>query len=283
MIAFLGMGLLGSNFVKALLKKGEQVQVWNRTAARATVLEAFGAKAFGEAAAAVKSAGRIHLTLSEDKSVDETLEKACAGFTPGVIIIDHSTTSASGVAQRTLYWKERGFHYIHAPVFMGPSNALDSSGYMLISGDQDIVQKITPVLSTMTGTLINLGAEPNRAAGMKLSGNLILLSITAGLSDMLALAKSLDIPPSDIEALLAAWNPGNSLPARLKKILGNQFSDPSWELLMARKDAGLMINEAANKQSTLTIIPAIANEMDRWIEKGHGHEDWTVIAKNNIP
>jgi 3-hydroxyisobutyrate dehydrogenase len=52
---------------------------------------------------------------------------------------------------------------------------------------------------------------------------------------------------------------------------------------MARKDAGLMINEAANKQSTLTIIPAIANEMDRWIEKGHGHEDWTVIAKNNIP
>ena len=60
MIAFLGMGLLGSNFVKALLKKGEQVQVWNRTTARATALETAGAKAFSNAADAVKGAGRIH-------------------------------------------------------------------------------------------------------------------------------------------------------------------------------------------------------------------------------
>ncbi len=282
MIAFLGMGLLGSNFVKALLKKGETVQVWNRTGSRATALEAAGAKAFSEASAAVKGASRIHLTLSEDNSVDETLEKAAAGFAPGVIIIDHTTVAASGVAKRTQYWKTMGFNYIHAPVFMGPSNALESSGYMLVSGNQDIIQTISPALSAMTGKLLNLGADPNRAAGMKLSGNLILLSLTAGLSDMLALAKSLEIPSSDIEALLAEWNPGNSLPARLKRIVSNQFSAPSWELVMARKDAGLMIKEAANKQSSLTIIPAIANEMDRWIAKGHGHDDWSIIAKDNL-
>ena len=46
MKAFLGMGLLGSNFVKAMLQKGETVQVWNRTASKAKVLEASGAKAF---------------------------------------------------------------------------------------------------------------------------------------------------------------------------------------------------------------------------------------------
>jgi 3-hydroxyisobutyrate dehydrogenase len=31
MIAFLGTGLLGANFTRALLKKGKKVQVWNRT------------------------------------------------------------------------------------------------------------------------------------------------------------------------------------------------------------------------------------------------------------
>ena len=36
------MGLLGSNFVKAMLKKGDTVQVWNRTASKAKTLEAFG-------------------------------------------------------------------------------------------------------------------------------------------------------------------------------------------------------------------------------------------------
>src|SRR6478752_2174015 len=135
MIAFLGTGLLGANFVKALLKKGKAVQVWNRTASKASALEADGAKAFDEVAAAVKGAERIHLTLSDDRAVDETLEKASSGFMPGAVIIDHSTTSAGGVEARTRLWKERGLTYIHAPVFMGPPNALDGTGYMLISGD----------------------------------------------------------------------------------------------------------------------------------------------------
>jgi 3-hydroxyisobutyrate dehydrogenase len=32
--------------------------------------------------------------------------------------------------------------------------------------------------------------------------------------------------------------------------------------------------------TTLAVVPAIAKEMDRWIEKGHGKDDWTVIAKD---
>ena len=283
MIAFLGTGLLGSNFVKALLKKGHQVQVWNRTASKAKALETIGAKAFQEPSDAVKGADRIHLTLSDDQAVDSILEMASTGFEPGVIIIDHTTTSASGAAKRTAYWKEHGFIYIHAPVFMGPPNALESTGYMLISGDPEIIKKIEPELSAMTGRLINFGTDTNKAAGMKLLGNLFLMSLTAGIADSLALAKSLNIPASDVETLFNNWNPGAIVPARLKRILSDQFSEPSWELKMARKDARLMMEAAEQGHSTLNIIPAIAKEMDRWIEKGHGNDDWTVIAKDNVP
>jgi 3-hydroxyisobutyrate dehydrogenase len=73
------------------------------------------------------------------------------------------------------------------------------------------------------------------------------------------------------------------VPARLKRILSDQFGEPSWELKMARKDARLMMEAAEQGHSTLNIIPAIAKEMDRWIEKGHGNDDWTVIAKDNVP
>ncbi len=51
---------------------------------------------------------------------------------------------------------------------------------------------------------------------------------------------------------------------------------------MARKDTGLMLHEAENGGVTLAVIPAIAAEMDRWIEKGHGSDDWTVIAKDAV-
>jgi 3-hydroxyisobutyrate dehydrogenase len=281
MIAYLGTGLLGANFVKAMLKKGKEVQVWNRTLEKAKALESSGAKAFSEPADAVKGTDTIHLTLSDDQAVDAVLEQASPGFKAGVIIIDHTTTSVSGATKRTKYWKERGFDYIHAPVFMGPPNALEGTGVMMISGNQEIIKKIEPELSAMTGKLVNFGEDTNKAAAMKLLGNLFLMALTAGISDTLALAKALNIPASDVEALLANWNPGNMVPARLKRILSDQFNDPSWELKMARKDARLMMEEAGEKQS-LTVIPAIAKEMDRWIEKGHGNDDWTIIAKDNV-
>ncbi|RYZ54501.1 MAG: hypothetical protein EOP49_05050 [Sphingobacteriales bacterium] len=63
MKAFLGMGHLGANFVKAMLGKGEDVQVWNRTASKAGALEAAGAKAFGEVTDAMRTGLKIFPTV----------------------------------------------------------------------------------------------------------------------------------------------------------------------------------------------------------------------------
>jgi len=282
MKAFLGMGLLGSNFVRAMLQKGEQVQVWNRTVSKARALEAYGAKAFDDAVEAVKGADTIHLTLKDDDTVNDVLSKASAGFQPGAIIVDHTTTSAKGAAERTALWKSRGYVYLHAPVFMGPQNALEGTGYMLVSGDQTVISKMEPELSKMTGKVINFGPEEGKAAGMKLIGNLFLLTLTAGISDTLSLAKGLGISTEDMSALFNSWNPGAMMPARLKRITEGNFKQPSWELNMARKDAGLMIEAAKQGGVKLAVIPVIANEMDRWIEKGHGSDDWSVIAKDSI-
>ncbi len=282
MKTFIGTGLLGANFTKAMLKKGEQVNVWNRTAAKAKALETDGAKAFDNIADAVKGADRIHITVKDDAAVDEVLEKASAGFEPGVIIIDHTTTTASGAAERTQQWKKRGYTYIHAPVFMGPQNALESTGFMMVSGDQEVIGKITPELEKMTGKLLNFGTDNNKAAGIKLIGNLFLIAMTAGMADTLSMAKSLGISIDEVSQLFGAWNPGVYLPMRLKKMTSNTFDQPTWELSMARKDAGLMMLEAKRAGRPLVVIPTIAAEMDRWIEKGHGNDDWTVIAKDAV-
>jgi 3-hydroxyisobutyrate dehydrogenase len=280
MKAFLGMGLLGSNFVKAMLKKGEKVQVWNRTSSKAKALEAEGAKSFEHAHEAVTGADRIHVTLKDDATVDEVLEKASKGFKPGVVIIDHTTTSAKGAVERTKSWKARGFTYLHAPVFMGPINALESTGFMLVSGDQSVIRELEPELSRITGKLMNFGEEEGKAAAIKLTGNLFLLSVNAGLADALTLAKAQGVGMQDIAELFNHWNPGVTVPSRLKKIAEAKFNEPSWELNMARKDAGLMITTAKEAGTDLTIVPAIATLMDKWIAKGHGSDDWSIIAKD---
>ncbi|HEY2720821.1 MAG TPA: NAD(P)-dependent oxidoreductase, partial [Chitinophagaceae bacterium] len=276
MKAFLGLGLLGSNFVKALLKKGDSFQVWNRTESKAKELEAFGAKSFSMPADAVKGAEIIHLTLKDDESVDDVLSQALPGLSPGAIIIDHTTTSRDGAISRTKYWKDRGFIYQHAPVFMGPANALESSGYMLVSGDQSIIEKIKPELTKMTGELINFGEEIGRAAAMKLIGNSFLVCFTTSIGDSLALAKALGVSSDDVSRLFSSWNPGSQLQSRLKKIADGEFETPSWTLEMARKDTGLFMEAAKKAHVQFTLIPSVASVMDEWIKKGHKSNDWTV-------
>jgi 3-hydroxyisobutyrate dehydrogenase len=280
MIAFLGTGLLGSNFTRALLKKGVKVNVWNRTTDKAKALEAYGARAFEQLTDAVKGASRIHLTVSDDQAVDDVLEKAAGGFDPGVIIIDHTTTSSPGAARRAVYWKKKGYTYIHAPVFMGPPNALEGTGVMLVSGDQQVIKILEPELSRMTGKLWNLGEQPEKAASIKLLGNLFHICLTGGVADMLTLAGSLNIPAPEIGTLLEVLNPGVVAQGRIKKITSNTFDQPSWELSMARKDARLMIEQADTIHKTLMVVPAVAKIMDAWLEKGHAKDDWTIISKD---
>lgn len=283
MIAFLGMGLLGSNFVRAALHRGEQIQVWNRSADKARALEPLGARAFAEAADAVRGAERVHLALSDDASVDEVLEQAQAGFAPGQVIVDHTTTSAEGARERIARFQGRGIAYQHAPVFMGPQNALHATGVMLASGDRARFEAVRPALEKMTGKLSYLGPEPGRAASFKLLGNLFLMFMTAGIADLLTLAKGLGIPAEEAATLFTVFNPAATLTPRVERVLAADFAHPSWELAMARKDARLMIEAGQKGGAPLAVLPAIAAAMDRFIERGHAHDDWTVIAKDALP
>jgi 3-hydroxyisobutyrate dehydrogenase len=282
MIAFLGMGLLGSGFVRALRKRGEEVHVYNRTYARAQALEKTGARAFREVHDAVRGAERIHLTLSDDAAVDDVLERASSGFAPDVVIVDHTTTSTRGASARVAHWQKRGVHYVHAPVFMGPQNALEATGIMLVSGDPARVAKLEPALAKMTGTVWNLGPQIERAAAFKLLGNSFLMFITSGLSDMLSLAKATGIEPHDAMSLFDKFNPGATIGMRAKRMIDGDYADPSWELVMARKDVRLMTEEAARANVPLAILPAIAARMDEVIAEGHGRHDWTVIAHDAL-
>ncbi len=276
-IAFYGMGLLGSGFVRAMRKRGEEVHVWSRSAEKARALAEVGAKPYGDPAAAARGASRVHLTLSDDAAVDEVLERARSGFEPNAIIVDHTTTSPDGAAARA-----KRFAYVHAPVFMGPQNALESTGVMMASGDRARYDAVADALAKMTGKVVYLGEAPDRAATFKLMGNAFLMALTGGLTDVLTIAKAEGVAPADALALFEWFNPGATLGARAKRMLDAPKSAASWELAMARKDARIIMEVAEHAGLPLVLVPAVAATMDRFIATGHAKDDWTIIAKDVV-
>jgi 3-hydroxyisobutyrate dehydrogenase len=147
---------------------------------------------------------------------------------------------------------------------------------MLVSGDRARVTAATPILSTMTGKLIDLGDQPGRAAAFKLLGNSFLMALAAGFHDLIALGKAMGVAPAEVGSLFEFFNPGMSLGSRFKRMIAADYDDVSWDLAMARKDARLMQNEAGD--APLVMLPHVAELMDKMLARGHGEQDWTVIA-----
>ena len=272
-IAFLGTGLMGSGFVCRLLDQGHHLRVWNRNPARAQALQAKGAKAFADAAAAVAGAERFHLSLADDASVDAVLEPLAGSIGAAVTIIDHTTTAPTPTRERAERWRARGRRFVHAPVFMAPSNAHEGTGLMLLSGDPQLCDALEPALQAMTGRVIRLGDAPERAAAFKLFGNLTLIGLAGVLGDVTRLAQACGIAPADAVGLFAHFNPGSVLPARAAKIAAGPYEPPSFEISMARKDVRLMIEEAAAHGFPLAVMPAVAAVYDAAIARGEGHLD----------
>ncbi|MFO0460555.1 MAG: NAD(P)-dependent oxidoreductase, partial [Burkholderiales bacterium] len=176
-IAFLGTGLMGTGFVTRMLAQGHEVAVWNRTPGKTGALEQLGARACASAADAVRGVERVHLMLADDAVVDAVLEPIVDAIPDDAWVIDHTTPATSPTAERAKRWAGRRQRFLHAPVFMGPSNCVDGTGVMLLSGDKARCDAATPMLAPMTGKVVWLGPEPERAASFKLFGNLTLIGI----------------------------------------------------------------------------------------------------------
>lgn len=280
-IAFLGAGLIGHGLAEAAAKRGDTVVAWNRTLAKAKSLEQFGVRVAESAVAAVADVERVHIALSDDAAVDAVLASLEGKLGPG-IYIDHTTTSPAGTAARANTLAKAGTAFVHAPVFMSPAMCREAKGIILAAADETTFATVKAPLEAMTGKVVYLGAEMTRAAAQKLFGNAMLITITAGLSDVFLMGKTLGMDPGDALSLFKLFNPGVLIQSRGPKMADGDYT-ASFELTMARKDVRLMIEAAGENDASLAVLPAIAKRMDQLIERGFGADDMAVLSVDAIP
>jgi 3-hydroxyisobutyrate dehydrogenase len=152
---------------------------------------------------------------------------------------------------------------------------------MLVSGEKSRFDALLPALQQMTGQVVHVGEQAERAAAFKLFGNLTLIGIIGVLGDVNRLAHAVGIPTHEAYSLFKHFNPGQTLPARAARIETADVHSPSFELAMARKDVRLMIEEAQRGGVDLLVMPAIAAMFDAAIARGQGALD--VVAAARLP
>lgn len=274
-IAFLGTGLLGGAFAEAAAKRGDTVTAWNRSPDKALALARFGVKPAETPAEAVRGASRIHLVLRDDAVVEEVIAAARPGLAADAVLIDHTTTLPKSTAERAGRLHAEGLGYLHCPVFMGPAAARDAKGIMMAAGPRDLFERVQGDLARMTGRLEFMGERPDLAALNKLFGNAMIVGIIAMTSDVLAMARAGDVDPADAIELLKRLDLNEMVARRGGNMVKGNFS-ASWEMAMARKDVGLMLETIGD--GPMAALPAIAARMDQLIAAGHGAKDASAMA-----
>lgn len=278
-ITYLGTGLLGAAFVEAAIGRGDTVTVWNRTLTKARALERLGATVAATPAEAVRTAERIHLVLRDDAAVDEVIAALRPGLMPGAVIIDHSTNAPAQTARRVIRLQESGVAYLHCPVFIGPAAARASKGIILAAGPTALFGKVRPALERQADRVEYLGEAGDRAAVYKLAGNAYIVGIAALVADVFAVAGGGGIPPEGILELFGWFDAGRVVAGRGASMARGDFT-PSFELTMARKDVGLMLDTAGDLP--MAMLSGLAARMDQLISEGHGGEDFGVLARDAV-
>jgi len=277
-IAFLGTGLLGAAMVEAARKRGDDVTVWNRTIEKARALEKTGARVAPTPAEAVRGATRVHLVLTDDAVVEKVIADLRPGLSPETIIVDHSTTQPMLTAERSKRLNADGVRYLHCPVFMGPAAAREQQGTVLAAGPRALFDAVHADLARIGARVEYFGERPDLAAVYKLIGNAFVVGINALVADVFAIGAGAGVSSADALKILDFFNPSGIISARGKKMVEKDY-DPSWELVMARKDVRLMIETADG--NPLAALDGIAKRMDALIAEGRGSDDLAVIAKDS--
>jgi 3-hydroxyisobutyrate dehydrogenase len=150
---------------------------------------------------------------------------------------------------------------------------------MLLSGDAAECAEHQSVLSEMTGKVLYVGARDDLAAFHKISGNGLLIGLMGLVGDLVSMGRAQGLDPSEVLALYEQWNPATSI-AYFGRTVVNAGSKPAtFELQMARKDVGLMLQAASGQR--LCALPAVAAAMDAAIEEGRARQDYAVFARGD--
>lgn len=276
-VAFLGTGLLGGALAEAAAKRGERVAVWNRTAAKARALEPLGVRVAGTPAEAARDAAHVHLVLRDDAAVEEVVAALRPGLAPDAVVVDHTTTQPALTAARARRLTAEGVRYLHCPVFIGPAAARAGQGVVLASGPRALFDAVREHLGRMAPRVEYLGERPDLAAVYKLAGNALIVGTSALVADVLTVAAGSGVAPADAFRVFGLLDPAGMIAGRGRNMAEGRVA-PQFELAMARKDVGLMLDAAG--ALPLAALPAVAARMDALIAEGHGGDDLAVLGRD---
>jgi 3-hydroxyisobutyrate dehydrogenase-like beta-hydroxyacid dehydrogenase len=274
--AVVGLGAMGSRIARRLLGAGHDVVVWNRTPARLKQSIDLGADAATDPADATRRADIVIIMVSDGaalRDVTEGPKGVASGAGDSTTVIQMSTVGLAPMS-RLASILPAGTGLLDAPVLGSVSEAESGTLTIFVGGPPPLVERWTPLLSVL-GSPVRVG-DLGGGTAAKLVANATLFGILGVLGEALALAGRLDLAP-DVAFQVLAATPLAAQAERRRRSIETGDYPARFSLSLARKDADLILDAAADRGVDLRILAAARTWLAEAEEAGRGDRDYSGV------
>jgi len=165
-IGIVGLGRMGGNIARRLMRAGHEVVVYDR--APETVKElagdgAIGVSSLDDMKAKLDGQAIFWVMLPAGGPTDGTIETLSGMCAKGDIIIDGGNTFYKDDIKRAKHLAEKGIHYVDVGT-SGGVWGLERGYCMMVGGEADVVKTLDPILEALAPGLGTIPRTPNRMA-----------------------------------------------------------------------------------------------------------------------
>jgi len=159
-VGFIGVGNMGNPMAENVLKAGFSMTVFDQRPEAMANLVAAGARRGASAADVVDRSDVVLTSLPASPDVEAAyLEPGglVARAKPDTILVDLSSVLPSTPKKIEPRARERGVHFLEAPVSGGVSGARAATLAIMVGGDAEVLKRADPVLRAMGPNVFHVG------------------------------------------------------------------------------------------------------------------------------
>ena len=280
-LGYLGLGLMGSQMTKRLIKTGYQVTGFDPDPDKMSAAAANGVIAAASPAEVARASDIVQACVINTPALIEAIfgpDGIVEGGDADKIFLDHSTTIADKTRQLAARLKgETGMGWVDAPVSGGPPAAGTGELAIMVGGNDDDVIRVQPVLDTL-GHNTHMGALGTGQVTKMVNQVLVLNNFTL-LAEAVTLARNAGIDPAKVPQALKGGYADSPMFRRFFPRMIERDFDPAGYARQVLKDLDMVVDLA---QQTNTPVPMSSQSTALYrvlIAKGHSELDATAILK----
>jgi 6-phosphogluconate dehydrogenase len=150
-IAMVGLGKMGLNMTRRLLRGGHEVVAFDRSPAaveEASRDGALPAASLSDAVGRLSPERVVWLMVPAGNPVDETIDALLGRLSPGDVVIDGGNSKYTDAPPRAARLGEKGIRFLDVGT-SGGIWGLEEGYCLMAGGDPDAFRRVSPVLSTL--------------------------------------------------------------------------------------------------------------------------------------